>query len=479
MKLALLVFAGALLPGLGAEPPPAGWRLFDDPRLSALIAEALDANPDVRIAAARLALDEAEFALARSDRFPSLGAGMGAERRAYSREERRDDPGIASPASRFTLGAAAAYEVDLWGRVRHSVAAGRADMLASALDLDAARVSLAAEMATTWFLLRGELAEEDILLRWRDAAQQQLALVQHRVAAGSAGSDAIAVQRSILAQLDAERVERVRLQALYRNRLAALCGRTSSFDPPSFSTSTWPELGAPAGLTSEAIFRRPDVLAANARVSAGQARVGQARAETLPTLNLTANGVFSSQALRDLLDRGSLSGWVAAQFNLPLLDGGRRKARLRAAEAELLKATGEYTAATVRAFQETADALSAVESARARVVAARTDFEARDRRLLLVVARFAAGTADRVEVLELQISRLVAEREELRARLDQTLAGISLGRALAAGFGLSVNSALSADHEIHRERIPSAAASRTALRLRSRAPRLAPAGAAR
>lgn len=430
-----------------ADPTPTTWRLLDDPQLDGLIAEALAANPDVRTAAARLALAEAEFDATRADRRPELGLNAGGERRTNSRHARRDDPSLKSPSSNFTLGASASYEIDLWGRLAKAAEAGRAETLASAADLDAARLSIAAEVATTWVSLRSELFETDLLARHQAAARQQLTLLQHRQNAGLIGADEIAAQHSLLAQLEAERAEHTRLLAAWQHRLAALLGQSTAIEPPNVGTADWPKLSAPVVLTTELIGLRPDVRAAYARVAARQADVGSAKAATLPSLNLTANGFFSGDSLRDLLNRGSLAGWLAGQINLPLFDGGRRKARVRTAEAELAVGTADYTATTVRAFQETADALTAVETARDRLHAAQADLAARSQRLSVAQTRLEAGLADRLELLGAQINRLDAERDEARARLNQTLAGITLARALAAGFGLEVTSPSTLQHE--------------------------------
>jgi multidrug efflux system outer membrane protein len=430
-----------------AQPAPAEWRLLDDPQLDGLITEAIAANPDVRTAAARLALAEAEFESTRAARRPELGLNAGGERRTNSRNARRDDPSLKSHSANLTLGAAASYEVDLWGRLAKAAEAGQAEALASAADLDAARLTIAAEVATTWFSLRNELLETDLLARHQAAARQQLTLLQQRQNAGLIAADEIAAQQSLLAQLDADQAEHTRLLAAWRNRLAALLGQSTASETPNVATTAWPEFSTPDTLTTDLIGRRPDVRAAYARVAAREAGVGAAKAATLPSLNLTANGLFSGGSLRDLLNRGSLAGWLAGQINLPLFDGGRRKARVRSAEAELSLVTANYTATTVRAFQETADALTSVETARDRLRAAQADRTARSQRLSVAQARLDAGLADRLDLLGAHINRLEAEREEARARLNQTLAGITLARTLAAGFGLAVPPPSSIQHE--------------------------------
>jgi NodT family efflux transporter outer membrane factor (OMF) lipoprotein len=451
----VLILASAHFAAARAEPLPlpVAWRVAEEPALATLVAEALAANPDVRTAAARLSLAEAEFGALRAARRPELGLNAGAERRSYSRKERRDDDSLRSPATALTLGAAASYELDLWGRLAQAADAGRAETLASAADLDAARLSLAAEVATAWFSLRGERIQAELLARRQTAARHQLALAQQRRDAGLAGADESAALRSLLARLQAEQSENARLQSAWRHRLAALCGRTDVSDAPETPVApahAWPELRPPAGLTTELIGGRPDVRAAEARLAARQARVGVARAAALPSLNLTANGLFSGDSLRDLLERGSLAGWIAARIDVPLLDGGRRKARVRAAEAELAVGAADYTATTVRAFQETADALAAVEAARERLLAAQADVAARAERLALAQTRLGAGLADRLHVLDAELSRLDAEGDETRARLEQTLAAIGLARALATGFGLSATPAFSHPPENHR-----------------------------
>ena len=437
MKHLLLYIALCFPVAAHADATPHPWRLLDDPQLEGLIAEALAGNPDVLTAAARLTLAEAEFDSTRAARRPELNLNADGERRTYSRNDRRDDPSLKSPSAQLTVGAAASYEVDLWGRLAKAAEAGRAETLASAADHDAARLSIAAEVATAWFSLRSELVEGDLITRRQAAARQQIALSQQRRSAGLVGADELAALNSVLAQLDGEQAERTRLQAAWRHRLAALCGRSTADELPTVATTEWPAFAPPATLTTELLGQRPDVRAAYARVTARQARVGAAQAARLPSLNLTANGLFSSNSLRDLLSSGSLAGWLAGQIELPLFDGGRRKARVRTAEAELSVGMADYTATTVRAFQETADALTTVETARDQLIAAQTDLTARRQRLALVQSRLDAGVSDRIALLEAEIAQIEAERDVARARVNQTLAGIGLGRALAAGFGLA------------------------------------------
>ena len=430
--LAALLAVGAR----GAEPTApatAWWRGFEDPQLDTLVRETLAANPDLKTAAARLGVAQAALAAARAERRLNLDFGAHAERRYYNRAERKAG-GLPDPA--LSLGLDAGYEVDLWGRLAHGVEAGAADLRASAEDAAALRLALTAEVATAWFTLRTNAVETDLLARRRENARTHLALLAARAAAGLADAAPAAERRALLADLDRESAALARERALLLHQLAALRGlrpESAPFPPiaPLVAASATP---LPADLTTAVLARRPDVRAASARVAAQQARLGEARAAALPALKLSAEGLFSGKNLRELLRSGSLGGFIAAQLTAPLLDGGRRAARTESARAELDAVAQSYAALVVRVFQETADALTALESAQAGIRAAEAAQAARRQLSALAEARRAAGRTDRLAVLSAEAEELVASAELARARLAEIRAVILLGQTLGGDW---------------------------------------------
>lgn len=419
-----------------SAPDLAWWRGFNDPQLDALLQETLAANPDLKIAAARLGLAQTALAATRAERRPSLALGASAQRRAYSRTERADDPSLATAATALSLGPRLNYEVDLWGRLARGVEAGAAEFLASAEDAAALQLSLTGEVAATWFALRANTRETELLAARLENARALLALLAARASAGLADASPAAEQRVQLAALDRESATLAEQRARLFHRLAALRGLRPEAAPPLVAPplAAAPANALPAGLTTAVLARRPDLRAAAARLSAQQARVGEARAAALPALALSAESLFTGASLRELLRTGSLGSFIAAQISVPLLDGGRRAARTDAARAELTLATASYAALVVRVFQETADAVAAVESAQTGLRTAEAEQQARDNLARLADARRAAGRTDRLTVLAAEADVLVAATELTRARLAEARALIGLAQTLGGDW---------------------------------------------
>jgi len=415
---------------------PAWWRGFGDAQLDALVEETLAANPDLKIAAARQGVAQAALTAARADRRPFLALGAGAQRRAFSRTERAADPALNTAATALSLGPAATYEFDLWGRLGYGTDAAAAEARAAAEDVATFRLLITGEVASTWFALRANASETARLETRVTHARTALALLQARQSAGLADAQPAAIQRAGLAALDRESAVLTRDRAILIHRLAALRGQRPEAAPPLSvpSLESVPSRPLPEGLTTAVLARRPDLRAANARLAAQQSRVGEARAAAFPSLALSAQGLLTGESIRELLRTGSLGRFIAAQFTVPLLDGGRRAARTESARAELAIAAETFTALTVRAFQETADALADVEAARAEREAASAILAARRELRTSAEAQRAAGRIDRLTVLAFDDTVLVAETELVRAYLAEYRALVALAKTLGGDW---------------------------------------------
>lgn len=440
--LAAFLAAGAPLSGSAAQPKErplpetakldlAWWRGFNDPQLDSLLAEALAGNLDVKTAAARLGIAEAGVGAIRAERRPSLNLDGGLGVRKYSRTASHQDPDINRPALELSAG----YEVDLWGRLAQRQQAQIADWRASAEDVTSAQLALSAEVAAAWFALRANAELLNVLAERLEQAKSLLALQQTRARAGLATGDETLGQAEFIANLDLERSSLVEDRARLEHRLSALRGLSAADAKPL----TAPPLGnleglaLPRDLGTGLLAQRPDVRAATLRLRAQQARVGVAHAATLPALTLLGKGFFTGDTLREFLRGGSLEGFLAAQISVPLLDGGRNRARLDAARAELTLAGEEYSAVVVRAFEESANAVSEAEEAQSRLAIANQMLTARTNAAAFYAQRKAAGLIDRLASLNEQDRLFAAQQETVRARLDLLKAQIDLGLALALG----------------------------------------------
>jgi multidrug efflux system outer membrane protein len=398
-------------------PAAAGawWTLFGDPVLNDLESRIESANPDLAIAAARYDQALAVIGQTRSQAGPQLDVGVQAGRSRVS-AGRPLSAGAAATYDNRLAGASLAYELDLFGRIRNDVRASRSNAQAAQADLAAVRLALQAQLAGVYFQLREYDARIKLLGETLEAYQRVYALTDARHEGGIvSGVDVGRAQTqaaNAAAELDAALAGRARSE----HALAILIGQT----PAAFALAPAGELGAapglPAVLPSTLLERRPDIVAAQHRVAAANARIGAARAAFFPTITLGAAGGY--QATHGDLITSPNSYWSLGPLavSLPILDGGARRADLRLAWAEHAEAAADYRKTALAAFQEVEDDLVTARKLvdqignqdRAAQAAART----RD----LALERYRDGAADYLEVATAQTAALDADRALLALR---------------------------------------------------------------
>lgn len=413
------------------------WRGFGDARLDALVDAALAANHDLRIALAQYDRANALLRGSRFDHLPTITANAdGRETRASSDQM----PGVdreARDVESYSIGASVAWELDLFGRIRRNVEAGRADAQASALDLAAAQVAIVGDVARTYFELRG--LQERLRVARENAENQAetLRLVQARYDAGRDSEFDLSRARA-QQSATASRIPALEAQvATAMHRLAVLTGRT----PDALIA----ELSAPAplpalparidpGTPGVLLRRRPDVAAAEARLHAATARIGVATADLFP--RFTLGGLIGSQAIDTsaLFERASETRLVALGVDWSLLDIGRTRARIAAADADASGALAGYERSVLLALEDTENAL--VRHARAREEDMLLERAAADsaKAATLARTRFEAGATGLLEVLDAERTRLQAEDAFADARTRSTTSAVGLFKALAGGW---------------------------------------------
>jgi multidrug efflux system outer membrane protein len=424
-----------------AATDSAFWRSFEDPQLSALVEQALAANHDLRIALAHYDRANALLRSAGFDRFPSITAGgAGSEVRASADQA----PGVARgdrDRRDYSAGANAAWELDLFGRIRRNVEAQRAEAAASAADLAAAQVAIVGEVARTYVQLRGLQQRLRVANENADNQRETLRLVAARLETGRGTEFDSARAR---AQLEATlaRIPALEAQvAVDMHRLAVLVGRT----PDALVAQLQPQKPLPnlpaaldPGTPGELLRRRPDIAAAEQRLHAATARIGVATADLFP--RFTLGGLIGSQALDSgaLFQRDSETRLVALGIDWSFLDTGRVRARIAAAGADADAALARYEQAVLLALEDTEDAL--VRYARARVedehLARAAADSAQAARLARV--RFDAGAADLFEVLDAERTQLQAQDAFADGRSRSASSAVSLYVALAGGWPQSL-----------------------------------------
>ena len=414
------------------------WQQFNDPVLDQLISEALQHNQDLALSAAQVDEAAALAGIARAQLLPSLAANAGYQRARTSAET--TTAGSPLIADVRTANLTASWELDLWGKLRRSSEAARATLAASQYNRDAARLSLSAQVAQTYFQMRAFDAQLDIAKRTLDSRESSLQLRQKRFKGGmtseldmrQAESEA-ASARATIPQLSkslqqTETALAVLLGRSPRELLEGKLQRGQAIDlltvPPSI----------PADLSSSLLERRPDLAAAEAQLIAANARIGVAKAAYFPSISLT--GALGSQSLSmETLFSGATRTWsFVGNATAPIFNFGQTGLNVDAASARQRQALAQYQKSVQTAFKETQDALVASSAAREVQEAQTTQLTALNRALHLATLRYDNGYSSYLDVLDAERNTFQAELNLVNAKLDRLNAAISLYKALGGGW---------------------------------------------
>lgn len=410
------------------------WQLYRDPVLDGLIADALAANTDIRVAVARLQRARAALREVRGDRLPQATAGASASYGRLSAFQRA--PGAQAENWTVDTGLDVAYEVDLFGRVSRGVEAARGDVDAARADADAVRVSIVAE--TTRAYADAAAAAERLAVAERIVAllDRSLRVTQSRARVGlTTGLDTArnaALRNQRAADVPARAAERQ--AALFR--LTTLTGRTPAELPPVAAARTSTLRLAqpiPVGDGSALLARRPDVHAAERRLAAATARIGVATADLYPRISLGGSIGSTGTGLSNLFGAGPLN-WLLGPLINWTVNPTKARARIAAAEADSQAALATFDGTVLTALEETETALSNYA-------------RALDRRTALQAARDQAAIAARItraqqregqidSLAQLDAERTLADAEDALAFADAQIAQaqIAVFRALGGGW---------------------------------------------
>ena len=427
-------------PAREAADQTAWWHTLNDPPLAAAVERALAQNFSLVEARERVVAARARRGIVNADRLPALDA-----QGSYARIESGDDaqpligvpPGIETDV--YSLGAVAGWEIDLWGRVGRLVDAADAEIGFAAADLDAARLSVAAEVARRFVELRALDAEIAIVRAGIDTDRAAYDIARDRAAAGLTSElDALRALRI----LEADRALLPALIAARRATAYALTTLTAqpAADAPALLQPTravalpepqpLPALGAPASL----LTRRPDLRRAEQDLAAATFRIGAAQAERFPRLTLTGSINLQGPDIGDATNPDAFVLNAGPGLTLPLFRGGAIAAGVRVAEARQRQALARYEQAVLDAVAEVETATVRRSQAAERVDRLSDALRAAEATETLARDRYTAGASDFLAVTEAQTQRLAIERARLTAARDRLLARINLHAALGGGF---------------------------------------------
>jgi len=408
------------------------WELFNDPQLNALEVEAAHANRSLEAALARLERARAVARLPKADLLPTVDMNP-----SYSHFQRTlSSFGGAGTLTNdeFRVPFDLSYEVDLWGKVRRSFEAAHAEAQASQAAYETVLLSVTAEVARTYFLLRALDTELEALRKTVDLRREAQRLIDRRLEAGLASQLESARVTAEVKTAEAESLDVERQRAQLEHALAVLCGRPASdFTLAAASLESDPP-PVPPGIPSRALERRPDVAEAERLMAAANARVGVAKAAYFPVLTLAGSAGWQSAKAGDLLTADSVVWSIGPSLSVPLFAGGRNTANMAAARADYVQAMAEYRQRILVAFQEVEDALAAVRLLARQQQAQSGVVEASQQAATLSLERFRQGLVGFLDVVDAERARLEAQRRAAQIRGQRMAATILLIKALGGAW---------------------------------------------
>ena len=413
------------------------WRQLDDPALTALIERALGANRDVREAIARIREARALQRIADAGALPSAGASGSAGRDRMSEHGRVPLAGIPNPVDLYQAGFDASWELDLFGGVRHAREAAAADVERVELDREAVAVSVSAEVAASYLRLRGAQSRFAALDDQLTVAGETIVLVAARVKSGLVSELDLLRARELLANLEARRPQIRTVIDVETRKLGVLVGAqagslVTELAPRRALPEVVPQL--PTTVPAEFLARRADLRAIERALAAENARVGVAEADQYPRLALRLSLGLLSIATGNFGSAASAAWNAGAGLTAPIYDGGTREGKAAAARARYDQAAIRYEHAVAKAVEE-------VEAAAIRYTRKRERRERLDAALRLdedvrnlALARYQAGLADFLSVLDAQRQLFSAQDDEIVSR-EQALGHlVALYKALGGGW---------------------------------------------
>lgn len=343
---------------IGVEGTPEAWlQDFEDPILTALVQEALVNNADLKSTAAKFDQSIAEARIAGADRRPSAGLGLNGTRQKISTFGPTSTGGVRF--ENYNLSLDVSWELDLWGRLFDRTSAAIAQAEASQAELEAARMSLAAQVARAWFNYKAAAEQLALATRTAETYIENLKTGEARFRKGLSEGINLRRTRTQKASAIADVATRKRTLDRAARALEVLLGR---YPAASLESGTGlPELPAaiPTGLPSDLLNRRPDLIAAERRLAAADKELLASKKERLPKISLTASGGSSSQEFKNLLD-SNFSVWsLGANLAQPIFQGGRIRAGIDRRAALRDQTLANYRATALRAFLEVESTLAA------------------------------------------------------------------------------------------------------------------------
>jgi multidrug efflux system outer membrane protein len=420
--------------GVAPEAASVKWReFFTDEKLQQVIEQALANNRDLRMAALNVERVQALYRIQSAARYPTVG--VSAAGNGYRLPAEMSSDGKPQTVGEFTVGAGvASWEVDLFGRIRSLKSRALEQYLATEQARSASQISLVASVASTYLVMA---ADRDNLRLAQETLRTQQASYDLILRTREAGIASDLDLRQAQSQVEVARVDIARYTgqvALDENALNLLAGAPVSANLlPSELGSDVPLKEIAAGVPSEVLLRRPDILMAEHELKAADANIGAARAAFFPRITLTAALGFMSGGLSDLFNIGSRTWNFAPEAALPVFDSGARKANLKVAQVDRDTAIAEYEKAIQSAFREVSDSLSLRTRLMEQQKAQQALVDTLDETYRLSDARYKAGIDSYLSVLVAQRALYGAQQGLVSLRMARLGNLVTLYKVLGGG----------------------------------------------
>jgi NodT family efflux transporter outer membrane factor (OMF) lipoprotein len=408
------------------------WEIFGDPQLNSLEEQLTVSNLNLKVAETRIREARAAVRFNRAAQFPTISTGPSIE--SLHASGNRPYIHTTSNTGDFVLPIDFSYEVDLWGRIRRSVAAAREEAQATTADYATASLSLHAELAIDYFELRSADAQKQLLDDTVKAYTDALQLTTNRFLGGVAPKSDVAQAQT---QLDTTRVQDTDVtvaRAQFEHAIAILIGKPpAELTIPPAPLDLQPPV-IPGALPAELLERRPDIAAAERRMAEANQQIGIARAAYFPTLSLNGSAGFEGTSLLNWLNWPSRFWAVGPQMTETLFDGGRRRANSETAIANYDGTVATYRQTALTAFQEVEDNLAALrilsdeDQQQTEATASAKDS------LQLFTNRYKGGVDTYLQVINAQTIALQNERNNVDIQRRRMDASVLLIKALGGGW---------------------------------------------
>lgn len=414
-----------------------GWRdFFLDERLRALIVQTLENNRDLRIAVARIEEARGLYRIQRAEQLPQLGGSGSVTRNRVGAETLGTPDSITS--TNYDIGVAVpSFEVDFWGRVRNLSAAARAQYLATVAGERAFRIALIRDLATAYITSRSLAEQAEQADRAVAAREGGLRLAKLRLDAGVTSALDYRQAEALLTQAQTEVASLRNQRAQQRNIVRLLVGSPideEALAPARRLSDQGIIRDINAGLPSELLTHRPDIIQAEEALRAARANIGAARAAFFPTISLTGTAGFASPSLDNLFSDDGVSWTFGPSISIPIFDWGARKGNLVVARARETIEVATYERTVQIAFREVSDALSDRKFLAEQIVAQQRAVNAQQAITRLARLRYNNGVAQFLEVLDAERNLFSAQQTLIQLRGAQLSSLVTLYAALGGGI---------------------------------------------